>query len=184
MAAATNLIPSSQPNEGSTEEQLHHLQLDNSTSYKRKDSDTHKIPLSTNEQAELESAATVIQSIYRGNQARRELYGPALTASQKWRHLIDYSRIEYIHKMDAKDKDHHQAASPATPEDPNQALPASPQTPNESKTRWAWRRAEFLGSRLGKVIRHVFPFLFLLLHDSFSLHPPILLLFSLFFHFI
>ncbi|KAG0359139.1 hypothetical protein BGZ54_010095 [Gamsiella multidivaricata] len=52
--------------------------------------------------------------------------------------------------MDAKDKDHHQAASPATPEDPNQALPASPQTPNESKTRWAWRRAEFLGSRLGK----------------------------------
>ncbi|GJJ69197.1 hypothetical protein EMPS_01543 [Entomortierella parvispora] len=101
------------------------------------------------EQERLELAATRIQSVYRGYQARRELYGPALTASQKWRHLIDYSRIEYIHKMDAT-SGANQSSSPLAAEDPNQQQPSSPQTPNENKTRWAWRRAEFLGSRLGK----------------------------------
>ncbi|KAG0303487.1 hypothetical protein BGZ98_006594 [Dissophora globulifera] len=107
---------------------LSHLQLDDA-----------------DEDAKLSSAATVIQSAYRGYQARRELYGPALTASQKWRHLIDYSRVEYIHKMDAQ----HQHALPG-PEDPDQSPPSSLHTPNENKSRRAWRRAEFLGSRLGK----------------------------------
>ncbi|KAG0026640.1 hypothetical protein BGZ81_006204 [Podila clonocystis] len=138
-------------------------------------------PMSEEEVAKLESAATLIQSAYRGYQTRRELYGPALTASQKWRHLIDYSRIEYIHKMDAVV--HSQNPSPTEPsslkslkdqlskattaretntttetttaiinaEAPNHHQdPTSSPIANESRTRWAWRRAEFLGSRLGK----------------------------------
>ncbi|KAI8606637.1 hypothetical protein EDD21DRAFT_360554 [Dissophora ornata] len=104
------------------------------------------------EVAKLASAATLIQSVYRGYQSRRELYGSALTASQKWRFLIDYSRIQHIHKMDAKDKDHlPQSPSLMIPDDPNQHPSSSSQAPNESRARWAWRRAEFLGSRLGKV---------------------------------
>ncbi|KAF9323643.1 hypothetical protein BG006_001275 [Podila minutissima] len=131
------------------------------------------------EDAKLENAATLIQSVYRGYQTRRELFGPALTASQKWRHLIDYSRIEYIHKMDAVA--HSQNSSPTEPssikslkdqlskdtttrdtdtadettttiinaEAPNLQDPTSSPIA-ESRTRWAWRRAEFLGSRLGK----------------------------------
>ncbi|KAG0196440.1 hypothetical protein BGX28_010098 [Mortierella sp. GBA30] len=109
------------------------------------------LPLSKEEQAKLETAATVIQSVYRGYQARRELYGSALTATQKWRNLIDYSRIEYIHKMDARHQEQDQQDSP---EGPHQCLPSSPHTSNGNKTRWAWRRAEFLGSRLGKLTEH------------------------------
>ncbi|KAF9217025.1 hypothetical protein BGZ59_006878, partial [Podila verticillata] len=144
----------------------------------------YSTPMSVEEEAKLESAATLIQSAYRGYQTRRELYGPALTASQKWRHLIDYSRIEYIHKMDAVA--HSQDSSPTRPSSlkslkdhaskvisitrtdsdtetkttktiinadaPNHHQDPSPSAniANESRTRWAWRRAEFLGSRLGK----------------------------------
>ncbi|KAG0361271.1 hypothetical protein BG005_008700, partial [Podila minutissima] len=131
------------------------------------------------EDAKLENAATLIQSVYRGYQTRRELFGPALTASQKWRHLIDYSRIEYIHKMDAVA--HSQNSSPTEPSsikslkdqlskattardtdvaDETTTTIINAEVPNlqdptsspiaESRTRWAWRRAEFLGSRLGK----------------------------------
>ncbi|KAF9390410.1 hypothetical protein CPB97_009371, partial [Podila verticillata] len=42
----------------------------------------YSAPMSVEEEAKLESAATLIQSAYRGYQTRRELYGPALTASQ------------------------------------------------------------------------------------------------------
>ncbi|KAG0276003.1 hypothetical protein BGZ95_008125 [Linnemannia exigua] len=108
-------------------------------------------PVSEEEAQEQQKAATIIQSVYRGYQTRRDLYGSALTASQKWRYLIDHSRIELIHKRDAID---HQAqeGSAQVPEDPNQSSTSlsPPCTPNDSKTRWAWRRAEFLGSRLGK----------------------------------
>ncbi|KAF8934916.1 hypothetical protein BGZ58_005353 [Dissophora ornata] len=53
--------------------------------------------------------------------------------------------------MDAKDKDHlPQSPSLMIPDDPNQHPSSSSQAPNESRARWAWRRAEFLGSRLGK----------------------------------
>ncbi|KAI1313431.1 hypothetical protein EDD11_002639 [Mortierella claussenii] len=122
---------------------------------------------SSKDRVKLENAATLIQSVYRGYQTRRELYGPALTASQKWRNLIDYSRIQYIHKMDAQghsyqdvenqqvlqdmQKRTQEASAVGTSDDPNHPRsPLSPQTPNGSKARWAWRRAEFLGSRLGK----------------------------------
>ncbi|KAG0256237.1 hypothetical protein BG011_004658 [Mortierella polycephala] len=111
-------------------------------------------PLPNDEQAKLESAATLIQSAYRGYQTRRELYGTALTASQKWRHLIDYSRAEYIHKMDASDKcymdqnqDRTSTSGPGSPNDLNEKLLTSPRSPTAS---WTWRRAGFLGSRLGK----------------------------------
>ncbi|KAF9319643.1 hypothetical protein BG003_008599 [Podila horticola] len=137
-------------------------------------------PMSKEEEAKLESAATLIQSVYRGYQTRRELYGPALTASQKWRHLIDYSRIEYIHKMDAVAQSQNFSPTKPSPlkslkdqlskatttrdtedaaettktiinaEAPNHQDPTSSPNANESRTRWAWRRAEFLGSRLGK----------------------------------
>ncbi|KAF9904595.1 hypothetical protein EC991_002584 [Linnemannia zychae] len=113
-------------------------------------------PATEAEAREQQKAATVIQSVYRGYQARRDLYGSALTTSQKWRYLIDHSRIELIHKRDALD---HQAQDGSTqlPEDPNQSpSPISPScTPNDSRTRWAWRRAEFLSSRLAKGSRSV-----------------------------
>ncbi|KAF9281375.1 hypothetical protein BGZ68_006665 [Mortierella alpina] len=123
------------------------------TSFRTEASDAGKpgAALTNEEKDKLESAATVIQSMYRGYQTRRELYGPALTASQKWRHLIDYSRIEYIHKMDARHQTQDQQNnSQHTKVIQQQERPESPQTPNEKKARWAWRRAEFLGSRLGK----------------------------------
>ncbi|KAF9954935.1 hypothetical protein BGZ72_004163 [Mortierella alpina] len=112
------------------------------------------VPLTNEEKSRLESAATVIQSVFRGYQTRRELYGPALTANQKWRHLIDYSRIEYIHKMDATHQMQDQQGISPAPEavlgKQQVARPESPQTSTEKRARWAWRRAEFLGSRLGK----------------------------------
>ncbi|KAF9403274.1 hypothetical protein BGZ94_004660 [Podila epigama] len=164
------------------------------------------------ETKKLEDAAIRIQSAYRGYHARRELYGPALTASQKWRYLIDFTRIEYIHKMNATapfnstpslshsssssasspssspslspstsfDEQKHPATASsrdiieATPdtttatmtttsaaifnnaEAPNQyhnqaPLSTPPAYSREDRARWAWRRVEFLGSRLGKV---------------------------------
>ncbi|KAG0206589.1 hypothetical protein BGX33_007320 [Mortierella sp. NVP41] len=108
-------------------------------------------PASEKEAQEQQKAATVIQSVYRGYQARRDLYESALTSSQKWRYLIDHSRIELIHKRDAIDHQQEDVdVSTRGPEDPNQPSPPSPCTPNDSRTRWAWRRVEFLGSRLGK----------------------------------
>ncbi|KAF9543802.1 hypothetical protein EC957_000416 [Mortierella hygrophila] len=71
-----------------------------------------------------EKAAIVIQSVYRGYQARRDLYGSALTASQKWRYLIDHSRIELIHQRDAIDHQAQEGSTQAS-NDPNQHL-------------WAW----------------------------------------------
>ncbi|KAF9130551.1 hypothetical protein BGW39_002961 [Mortierella sp. 14UC] len=113
-------------------------------------------PASEKEAQDQQKAATVIQSVYRGYQARRDLYGSALTVSQKWRYLIDHTRTELIHKRDALD---HQVqdASTRVSEDPNQSASSlsSPYTPNDGRTRWAWRRAEFLGSRLGKGSRGV-----------------------------
>ncbi|KAF9394544.1 hypothetical protein BGX21_010339 [Mortierella sp. AD011] len=94
--------------------------------------------------AKLEAAATKIQSVYRGYQSRQELYGPALTTSQKWRHLIDYSRTRDIHKLHAEGNQH----------DNDQALAKSDKALDENKVRWAWRRAEFLSSRLGKLTEH------------------------------
>ncbi|CAO3574639.1 unnamed protein product [Mortierella alpina] len=134
------------------------------TETKASDTANSDASLTSEEKAKLESAATVIQSVYRGYQTRRELYGPALTASQKWRHLIDYSRIEYIHKMDAKHQTQDQQGNSLNPSAAHQQQqqqqeevqqqvqerPESPHTPGEKKARWAWRRAEFLGSRLGK----------------------------------
>ncbi|KAF9958749.1 hypothetical protein BGZ70_009088 [Mortierella alpina] len=149
-----------------------------STETKASDAANLDASLTSDEKAKLESAATVIQSVYRGYQTRRELYGPALTASQKWRHLIDYSRIEYIHKMDAKHQMQDQQGNFQNPnathqqqlqqqeqqeqqqqqeqqeQQQQQERPESPQTPGEKKARWAWRRAEFLGSRLGKLTEH------------------------------
>ncbi|KAK3848304.1 MAG: hypothetical protein J3R72DRAFT_150 [Linnemannia gamsii] len=108
--------------------------------------------VSEEEAQEQQQAATVIQSVYRGYQTRRDLYGSALTASQKWRYLIDHSRSELIHKRDAIDHQSQEGSTRGT-EDPNQSSSSlSPPAPNDGKTRWAWRRAEFLGSRLGKVI--------------------------------
>ncbi|KAG0293886.1 hypothetical protein BGZ96_002109 [Linnemannia gamsii] len=105
-------------------------------------------PFSEKEDQRQHEAAIIIQSVCRGYQARRDLYGPALTASQKWRNLVDHSRIELIHRLDAID---HQAqeGSNQGPDDPIQ--PSSPLSPpNDNRTRMAWRRAEFLSSRLGK----------------------------------
>lgn len=68
---------------------------------------------------------------------------------QKWRYLVDHSRIELIHKWDAIDLQ-AQGGSNQGSDDPNQ--PSSPQPlPSDSRTRWALRRAEFLSSLLGKV---------------------------------
>ncbi|KAF9573400.1 hypothetical protein EC968_008582 [Mortierella alpina] len=86
--------------------------------------------LTTEEKAKLESAATLIQSAYRG-----------------------YHRIEYIHKMDASHQMHAQQDGSEAVQQQQQRL-ESPQTPAEKKARWAWRRAEFLGSRLGKLTEH------------------------------
>ncbi|KAF9923986.1 hypothetical protein FBU30_005972 [Linnemannia zychae] len=82
---------------------------------------------SAEEYKEQQKAATVIQSAYRG-----------------------YHRIELIHKRDAIDhKAQDESAQGA--EDPNQlSSPLSPCSPNDNRARWAWRRAEFLSSRLGK----------------------------------
>ncbi|KAF9999410.1 hypothetical protein BGZ79_007004 [Entomortierella chlamydospora] len=90
--------------------------------------------------AKLEAAATKIQSAYRGYQSRQELYGPALTTSQKWRHLIDYSRTTHIHKLHTEGNQN----------DDGQTLANSDNGLDENKARSAWRRAEFLSSRLGK----------------------------------
>ncbi|KAF9955492.1 hypothetical protein BGZ65_003361 [Modicella reniformis] len=80
-------------------------------------------------------AATVIQSAYRGFRTRQELqYGHTNLASKKWRGLIDYSRQMYIHRIDAS------RATSLT----------SNTSPHKQKVRWAWRRAEFLASRLAK----------------------------------
>ncbi|KAF9988732.1 hypothetical protein BGZ75_008668 [Mortierella antarctica] len=110
---------------------------DNSpTNTKASDAELLDASLTSEEKAKLESAATVIQSMYRGYQ-----------------HLIDYSRIEYIHKMDASHQTQAQQDPKATHQQ-QQERPGSPQTPTEKKARWAWRRAEFLGSRLGKLTEH------------------------------
>ncbi|KAG0370852.1 hypothetical protein BGX24_001911 [Mortierella sp. AD032] len=93
--------------------------------------------VSEEEAQEQQQAATVIQSVYRGYQ-------------YKWRYLIDHSRSELIHKRDAIDHQSQEGSTRGTV-DPNQSSSSlSPPAPNDGKTRWAWRRAEFLGSRLGK----------------------------------
>ncbi|KAF9348770.1 hypothetical protein BGX26_012853, partial [Mortierella sp. AD094] len=103
---------------------------------------TQDVAVSEEELTKLEAAATKIQSVYRGYQSRQELYGPALTTTQKWRHLIDFSRTAHIHKLHAEGSHNDNGQ--------DESLAKSENGLNESKARRAWRRAEFLGSRLGK----------------------------------
>ncbi|KAF9349859.1 hypothetical protein BGX26_011908 [Mortierella sp. AD094] len=116
-----------------------------------------EVVMSGEELTKLEAAANKIQSVYRGCQrpamhaltlyfsvirSRQEVCGPELTAAQKWRHLIDFCQSEQIHKFHAKGShnDNGQGETLTKPDG----------HPNENRARRAWRRAEFLGSRLGK----------------------------------
>ncbi|KAF9434540.1 hypothetical protein BGZ76_007818 [Entomortierella beljakovae] len=96
--------------------------------------------------SEMEIAATKIQSAYRDLQTRKNVR--ELVTEQNWRQLIDFSRKEYIHKMDAENGvDGHVTI--------NNANEISTSTTDEddfvaNKAKYAWRRAEFLGSQLGK----------------------------------
>ncbi|KAF9584698.1 hypothetical protein BGW38_005506 [Lunasporangiospora selenospora] len=56
--------------------------------------------------------------------ARRNLYAPPTTTTQKWSQLIEHSRVKYVNKLDAS----------------GQRLAST----------LAWRRAQFLSSRIGR----------------------------------
>ncbi|KAF9999411.1 hypothetical protein BGZ79_007005 [Entomortierella chlamydospora] len=96
------------------------------------------------ELAKLEAAANETQSVCGGYQSRQEVCGPELTTAQKWRHLIDFCRSEQIYKFHAE--------GTCTQNNSGQAVALAPSDgqSNGSRARRAWRRAEFLGSRLGK----------------------------------
>ncbi|KAF9111805.1 hypothetical protein BGX27_004409 [Mortierella sp. AM989] len=148
MATIPNVSPPNEPNVApfATTEPVFSTQLSNVAQQNAVKEHSLERSLSEEEKAKFEAAAIKIQSQYRGHQARRELYGSALTSTRSWKYLIDFSRSAHIHKIHAEgglnDVDQGQALSSttATTSDDNIG----------DKARWAWRRAEFLGSRLGK----------------------------------
>ncbi|KAG0347138.1 hypothetical protein BG004_008417 [Podila humilis] len=116
--------------------------------------------MSAEDVAKLECAATRIQSVYRGYQLRTKSMVPHTTDTLATTIKdADAAATTTIITTATTTNVSNTSKDIINAEDPNQqqqqqSLTASPTStspiPGESRTRWAWRRAEFLGSRLGK----------------------------------